>query len=106
MRVIFQGDPNELEGVAKGLGLSRTSTTLYGVNFPMSAEVDVSHLPLKLQQKIVNHTHFRVVGVDAEPQRSLILPSAISAEAQGAEGALPAEDEAVEAPRPRKRRAG
>lgn len=100
MRVIFQGDPNELEGMAKGLGLSRTSTTMYGQVFPMSAEVDVSHLPLNLQRKISTNAHFRVVGVDAEPVRSLLLPAApaASAEAQSAESAAAVEDEVVAAP--------
>lgn len=70
MRVIFTGDPTEIE---RAEGLSRVSTELYGVKFPMSVEVDVSHLPLKLQQKLMHNPHFRVAGIDA-PAAPLILP--------------------------------
>lgn len=70
MRVIFIGDPVELE---RAEGLSRMSTTLYGVTFPMSAEVDISHLPLPLQQKVLRNPHFRAAGVDA-PAVPLVFP--------------------------------
>lgn len=95
MRVIFQGDPNEIEGMAKGLGLSRTSTVMFGVVFPMSAEVDVSHLSEVQQRKLANNSHFRVAGVDAEPVRTLILPAAVQQQAQSAESAPPANDDAA-----------
>lgn len=73
MRLIFIGDPVELEGMANGHGLSRTSTTIYGVTFPMGAEVDVSHLPPKLQQKLLQNPHFRGAGVEA-PAAPLLVP--------------------------------
>ena len=77
MKVIFTGDPIELE---RGGGLSRVTTTLYGITFPMSAEVDVSHLPQKLQQKLLGNSHFRAVGVDA-PAAPLVLPESVRAAA-------------------------
>ena len=86
MRVIFVGDPIEIE---RGEGLSRLSTELYGVKFPMSAEVDVSHLPDKLKQKLLNNPHFLAVGVDA-PVPPLIIPA-------GAESAALDDEEAAEA---------
>lgn len=70
MRVIFIGDPAE---IARGEGLSRLSTTLYGVTFPMSAEVDVSHLTDKQKHKLLNNGHFRAAGLDAPPV-PLIVP--------------------------------
>lgn len=72
MRVIFTGDPIELE---RAEGLSRLSTTLYGVTFPMSVEVDISHLPPPLQQRVLRNPHFRAAGVDA-PAAPLLLPTA------------------------------
>lgn len=70
MRVIFKGDPTELE---RGEGLSCVKTTLFGVTFPMSAEVDISHLPEGAQKKIIGNPHFAVAGVDA-PAAPLVLP--------------------------------
>lgn len=72
MKVIFTGDPIELE---RGEGLSRLSTTIYGKIFPMNAEVDVSDLSQKQQQKLLNNAHFRLAGVDG-PAVPLILPVA------------------------------
>ena len=77
MRVIFIGDPIELE---RGEGLSRLSTTLYGVTFPMSAEVDVSHLPEAQKRKLLTNPHFRAAGVDA-PAAPLIIPASAVAPA-------------------------
>lgn len=77
MRVIFTGDPAEL---AQEGGLSRTSTTIFGKRFPMSAEVDVSDLPEGQRKKLVNNPHFRVVGVDA-PAVPLVVPVSARAEA-------------------------
>lgn len=98
MKLIFTGDPTELE---RGEGLSRLSTTVYGVTFPMSAEVDVTHLPEKLQQKLLNNPHFRAAGVDAPAAPRLILPAmpaAAPVEAPSAESAAVAdEEEAAEA---------
>lgn len=73
MKVVFTGDPVELE---RGEGLSRLSTTLFGVTFPMSQEVDVSHLPDKQKQKLLNNQHFRAAGVDAVAPPPLVMPSA------------------------------
>ncbi len=70
MRVIFTGDPTEIE---RAEGLSRVSTELYGVKFPMSVEVDVSHLSPVLKNKLMHNPHFRVAGIDA-PAVPLILP--------------------------------
>ncbi len=93
MKVIFTGDPLELE---RGESLSRLSTTMYGVHFPMQAEVDVSHLDKKLQQKLLNNSHFKVAGVDAETPRPLIIPaSAVVAPVQ-AEAPAEASDDAEE----------
>ena len=81
MRVIFTGDPTELEA---GEGLSRVSTTQFGKVFPMSAEVDVSDLPEAQQRKLLNNPHFRVAGVEAPPV-NLILPAGVSAPAAEAD---------------------
>lgn len=93
MKVIFTGDPLELE---RGESLSRLSTTMYGVHFPMSAEVDVSHLDKKLQQKLLNNSHFRVAGVDAETQRTLIIPAGAVVAPLQAEAPAQADDDAEE----------
>jgi len=82
MRVIFTGDPLELE---RGESLSRLSTTMYGVTFPMSAEVDVSHLHETQKRKLLNHSHFRVVGVDAEAPRTLVIPAGVAVAPKQAE---------------------
>ena len=82
MKVIFTGDPLELE---RGESLSRLSTTMYGVHFPMSAEVDVSHLLDVQKRKLLNNSHFRVVGVDAETPRPLIIPAGVAAAPMQAE---------------------
>lgn len=91
MRVIYRGDPAELE---RGESLSRMSTTIYGVTFPMSAEVDVSHLPQKLQQKLLNNPHFTPAGVDAPAK--LIMPTPL-ADSAGAESADELAEEEAEA---------
>lgn len=74
MKVIFTGDPLELE---RGESLSRLSTTMYGKTFPMGAEVDVSDLPQKLQQKLLNNAHFRAAGLDAPPVPLVVPVSAL-----------------------------
>lgn len=79
MRVIFIGDPAELE---RNEGLSRMSTTMFGVTFPMSAEVDVSHLPEGLKQKLLTNPHFRPAGVEA-PAAPLVLPASVSGGKKG-----------------------
>lgn len=100
MKVIFTGDPLELE---RGESLSRLSTTMYGKVFPMSAEVDISDLSDVQKRKLMNNSHFRVVGVDAAPEVSLILPVSTQAATQAAPS-QPAESETTEeAPRPAKR---
>jgi hypothetical protein len=81
MKVIFTGDPIELE---RAEGLSRLSTQMFGMNFPMSAEVDVSHLSDKQKLKLANHSHFRVAGIDA-PAAPLVLPVSALRPAQAAE---------------------
>lgn len=101
MRVIFTGDPVELEGMANGHGLSRTSTTIYGVTFPMGAEVDVSQLPQKLQMKLANNPHFRLAGIDAPAAPLLVPMSALkpqpaAEEEPAADGAASEADEEVE----------
>lgn len=88
MRVIFIGDPIEME---RGEGLSRLSTSIYGATFPMSAEVDVSHLSEAQKRKLLNNSHFRAAGVDA-PAVPMVLPVS-AAPAVAEEG----EDEVAEA---------
>lgn len=75
MKVIFIGDPIELE---RGESLSRLSTSMYGVTFPMQAEVDVSHLSEVQQRKLLNNSHFRPAGVDA-PAAPLVIPASAAA---------------------------
>lgn len=87
MKVIFTGDPLELE---RGESLSRLSTTMYGVHFPMSAEVDVSHLLDVQKRKLLNNSHFRVVGVDAETPRTLIIPAGVAVAPMQAESPVEA----------------
>lgn len=82
MKVIYTGDQNEIE---RGEGLSRLSTALFGMTFPMSAEVDVSHLPDGQKRKLLNHPHFRAAGVDAAPV-PLIIPASASVQAAQPEG--------------------
>lgn len=94
MKLIFAGDPVELE---RGEGLSRMSTSIYGVHFPMSVEVDVSHLSDKQKQKLLNNPHFRAAGVDAIPM-PLVIPQ--SARAESAE----AVDDQEEVTAPRRKR--
>lgn len=93
MKVIFTGDPLELE---RGESLSRLSTTMYGVHFPMSAEVDVSHLLDVQKRKLLNNSHFRVVGVDAETPRTLIIPAGVAVAPLQAEAPAEAGDDAEE----------
>ena len=92
MKVIFIGDPLELE---RGESLSRLSTTLYGVTFPMSAEVDVSHLSDDQKRKLLNNSHFRVAGVDAETPRTLIIPAGVAVAPMQAEAPAEAAAEAT-----------
>lgn len=80
MKVIFTGDPIELE---RGEGLSRLSTQLFGKTFPMSAEVDVSDLSETQKRKLLNNPHFRAVGVDALPV-ALVLPASVTAASEPA----------------------
>lgn len=101
MRVIFTGDPQELE---MGAGLSRLSTTMFGKVFPMSAEVDVSDLSAEQIKKLLGNPHFREAGADGS-RVPLILPAsavAAKAEAKDAEsgaGAVDVEEEAAHAER-------
>lgn len=76
MKVIFSGDPLELE---RGEDLSRLSTTIFGKKFPMGVEVDVSDLPEKQQRKLLNNSHFRAVGLDAPPVPLVVPVSALTA---------------------------
>lgn len=62
MRVVFRGDPVELE---RGQGLSRTSLDLWGVHFPMNVAVDVSHLDADMQRRLSRNPHFQVVADEA-----------------------------------------
>lgn len=99
MKVIFTGDPLELE---RGEGLSRLSTTIYGVTFPMGAEVDVTHLSETQKRKLLNNSHFRVAGVDAEQPRPLVIPAGavvapLQAEASVEAAGDDAEDDAAAA---------
>lgn len=94
MKVIFTGDPTEL---ARNESLSRMSTTLFGVEFPMGAERDVTHLSEAQKRKLLNNSHFRVAGVDA-PAVPLIVPvSAAVAHAAEADAGGDAEEEAAAA---------
>lgn len=101
MKVIFTGDPAELEA---GAGLSRLSTAMFGKVFPMGAEVDVSDLPQDQLRKLLGNPHFREAGVDG-PRAPFIIPAsaaAARAEVQSAESAAAGadaidEEEAAEA---------
>jgi len=77
MKVIFTGDPIEL---ARNESLSRMTTTLFGVDFPMGAERDVSHLSDQQKRKLLTNPHFRAAGVDA-PAAPLIIPASAVAPA-------------------------
>ena len=100
MRVIFTGDPIELEGMTRGQGLSRTSATIYGVHFPMGAEVDVSHLDPKLQQKLANNPHFRPAGIEAPPAPLVVPVSALRPQPEPAAASAEGEADAVDQTRP------
>lgn len=94
MKVIFTGDPIELQ---RNEGLSRMSTTLFGVDFPMGAERDVSHLSEQQKRKLLNNPHFRAAGVDAEAPRTLIIPAgAVVAPLQAEAPTDAADDDAEE----------
>lgn len=93
MKVIFVGDPLELE---RGESLSRLSTTMYGVTFPMQAEVDVTHLSDQQKRKLLNNSHFRVAGVDGETPRTLIVPAGAVVAPLQAEAPAQADDDAEE----------
>lgn len=101
MKLIYAGDPQELE---QGTGLSRLSTTVYGVLFPMGAEVDVSRLPEKQQLKLLNNPHFRAAGVDG-PAVPLVLPAYAAAPTVGESDDDEAEAAAAHAARASKRKA-
>jgi hypothetical protein len=97
MKVIFTGDPAELEA---GAGLSRLSTSIYGVTFPMGAEVDVSHLSDVQKRKLLNNPHFRPAGVDAPSGApTLVVPKPADVEAL-----LEANEAAKAAPPPKRGR--
>lgn len=61
MKLIFRGDPIELE---RGGALSRQSITLEGVTFVMNEARDASALSPKLQAKLRTNNHFEVVAED------------------------------------------
>ena len=82
MKVIFTGDPIELE---RAEGLSRMSTTLFGVEFPMGAERDVTHLTDVQKRKLLTNPHFRAAGVDAPPAPLVVPVSAAPVVAAGEE---------------------
>jgi len=84
MRVIFIGDPAELE---RNEGLSRLQTVMFGVTFPMSAEVDIAHLSEAQKSKVLGNPHFRAAGVDA-PAAPLVVPVS-GALASGKRGSKP-----------------
>jgi hypothetical protein len=87
MKLIFRGDPIELE---RGGALSRQSITLEGVTFVMNEARDASALSPRLVAKLRSNAHFEVVAGD-EP--------AASAEAKSAESAAAGidDEEAAEA---------
>ncbi len=74
MKVIFTGDPQELD---IGAGLSRLSTVMFGKTFPMGAEVDVSDLSQDQLRKLLGNPHFRDASAVA-PRVSLVLPASAS----------------------------
>lgn len=80
MKIIFRGDPIELE---RGGALSRQSITLEGVQFNMGVPTDASGLSAKLLAKLENNPHFEIV---AEAGVAAV------AEAVGAESAPAAEE--------------
>lgn len=76
MKLIFRGDPIELE---RGGALSRQSITLEGVTFVMNEARDASALSPKLLAKLRGNAHFEIVA--DEPVAIAEAPSAESAAA-------------------------
>ncbi len=74
MKVIFTGDPVELE---MDRGLSRTSTHLFGKTFPMGAEVDVSDLSQDQLRKLLGNPHFRDASVGGA-RVQFIVPASVA----------------------------
>lgn len=59
MKLIFRGDPLELE---RGGSLSRQSITIEGVMFPLNQPVDASGLSDRTRAKLAANSHFEVVS--------------------------------------------
>lgn len=78
MKVIFTGDPQELEAWA---GLSRLSTQMFGKNFPMGAEVDVSDLNQDQLRKLLGNPHFKDSSEAGAVRAPLILPASVASAA-------------------------
>jgi len=77
MKVVFTGDPVELEA---GEGLSRVSTSMFGKFFPMGVEVDVSDLSQDQVRKLLGNPHFKEASVANAVRAPLIVPaSAVTA---------------------------
>ncbi len=75
MKLIFRGDPIELE---RGGALSRQSITLEGVTFVMNEARDASALSPKLLAKLRGNAHFEIVA-EEEPAARVESPRAESA---------------------------
>lgn len=75
MKVIFTGDPQELEA---GAGLSRLSTQMFGKTFPMGAEVDVSDLSHDQLRKLLGNPHFKDSSEVGAMRAPLILPASVA----------------------------
>jgi len=75
MKVVFTGDPQELE---VGAGLSRLSTAMFGKIFPMGAEVDVSDLNQDQVRKLLGNPHFKEASVASAVRAPLILPASVA----------------------------
>lgn len=92
MKLIFRGDPIELE---RGGALSRQSITLDGVTFVMNEARDASALSPKILAKLRGNAHFDIVAEDDfsfAPGEAQSAESAASVDAEeAAEAAAHAE---------------
>jgi hypothetical protein len=73
MKLIFRGDPIELE---RGGALSRQSITLEGVTFVMNEARDASAISPRLLAKLRGNAHFEIVAEDDFAAAPAETPSA------------------------------
>lgn len=87
MKLIFRGDPIELE---RGGALSRQSITLEGVTFVMNEARDASALSPKLLAKLRGNAHFEIVAEEVSPAAGIVeapAPADVDAEEEAAAAA-------------------